>query len=99
MSTQDQIAAMKQQQEAMKDPLRKRYWEIEAIRKPHVEALEALQAERDASIDDLTPFQNRELVRKIKTAREKLGETSAERKEILRALRDDDGKTRLGRPD
>ena len=95
-STSEQIAALKAHGEALKEPLRRRYWELEAIRKPHLDALHALQAQRDASIDDLTPYQNRELVRKIKEARERLAETAAERKEILRALRDEDGKTRLG---
>lgn len=98
-STQDQIAALKAHGEALKEPLRRRYWELEAVRKPHVDALQALQSQRDANIDRLTLAEDRDLCGRIKAAREALSETAAERKDILRALRDDDGKIRLGSAD
>lgn len=92
----DQLNASK---EALKEPLRKRYWEIEAIRKPALDAMLALQAERDANIDNLTPAQDRELIAKIKASRAAFdGALEAERKQILAALKDDDGKLRLGSP-
>lgn len=97
--TKAQIAALKAHAENLKEPLRKRYWEIEAARKPKLDALQALQAERDANIDDLTQAQLRDYDARIKAARAGIdGPLEEERKDILRALRDEDGKTRLGSP-
>lgn len=97
--TKAQIAALKASQDGLKEPLRKRYWEIEAIRKPALDEVQALQAQRDANIDNLTPAQDRALIAQIKAARDKVdGELELERKEILRALRGEDGKLRLGSP-
>lgn len=95
--TKSLIEQIKASQEGAKGLLRKRYWEIEAQLQPKRDAVLALQASRDANIDNLTPAQDRALIAQIKAAREDVdGELEAERKEILRALRDDDGKVRLG---
>ncbi len=95
--TKSLIEQLKASQQGMKEPLRKRYWEIEAHLQPKRDAVLALQANRDANIDNLTPAQDRALIAQIKAARVEVdGELEAERKEILRALRDDDGKVRLG---
>ena len=96
MSTSDTIAALKANAEALKAPLRARYWELEALRQPHVERLAKLQADRDARVDDLTAREDREICAAIRVEREALDATSIERGQILRALKDDDGKTRLG---
>ena len=89
MSTSEQIAALQAQ-------LRKRYWEIEAARAPHVSAVTALQAERDAKIDTISRAEARAYAARIKAARAPLADLERERHEILGALRDGDGKIRLG---
>jgi hypothetical protein len=100
-STDEQIAALKANAEALKAPLRDKYnnelkGQIEALRKPERD----LQAQRDAQIDNLTQAQDRVLCQKIKDARtaaEDAGvlELEAEAKKILAALKDEDGKIRL----
>jgi len=97
--TSAQIAALKAHGDTLKVPLRKRYWEIEALRKPKLDKIAALQAERDANIDNLTPVQDRAIIAEIKHIRAQIDpDIEDERREILRALLDDDGKTRLGSP-
>jgi len=100
MSTAEQIAALKANREELKAPLRARYHaitaEIDALRAPE----RALQAQRDQAIDNLTAAEDRALVGEIKAAKEQaiaggVQALEAERREILKALRDDDGKVRL----
>lgn len=98
MGTADQIAALKANAEALKEPLRQRYWQIEAERQPLVDQVAALKTERDARIDDLTNAQQRAYHDQIMALQARLEDTRAERSSILKALRDDDGKTRLGEP-
>jgi len=100
MSTDDQIKALEANREQLKAPLRERFREIET-QISYLRAEErTLQAERDASIDNLTRAQLRDYATRIKAARAHAEANGAlgleeERKKILRALRDDDGKVRL----
>lgn len=100
MSTDEQIAALEANREALKGPLRARYHEVAA----QIEALNApvraLQADRDNNIDTLTNAQDRTLCDQITAARAAaeaggLVALEEEKKKILRALKDDDGKVRL----
>lgn len=99
-SLDDQIAALEQNREALKQPLRLRFAEVDAqikaLRKPEQD----LQAERDRVIDTLTVAEDRALCAEIKAKRteaEAAGvlDLEEQRKKILRALKDDDGKIRL----
>ncbi|WP_296203595.1 hypothetical protein [uncultured Hyphomicrobium sp.] len=99
-TTDEQIAALEANREALKSPLRERYAvvaaEIATLRAPE----RSLQAQRDSTVDELTPAADRALCLQILAARaaaERAGvlELEAEAKKILRSLKDEDGKIRL----
>jgi hypothetical protein len=102
--TQRNIAALKENASALKEPLRKRYWELELAIYNHEAPLRALKDQRDELGGSVTLDQDREFDLRIAKLRDELSTSGlsamvAERKDILRALLDDDGKSRLGTPE
>lgn len=96
-ATQRTIAALKEQQEGMKQPLRERYVEIVrqlyVLNKPMLE----LQAKRDKLGDNVTVAEQRSMNDEIIRLRDLGlanggGELEREKHDILKALKDDDGK-------
>lgn len=98
-TTQRQIAALKEHGEALKAPLRVRYCEI--VRELFVlnQPMRSLQAERDRIGDNATVSQQRQMNDEIIRLRDLNlanggAALEAEKHDILKALKDDDGITR-----
>ena len=99
--TQRLISALKENEQALREPLRKRFWEIDAAIKDAEKPIRDLQDQRDKFGDDVTVGALRAIDARIVATRETLlqngmAELINERKEILSVLRDTDGKARLG---
>ncbi len=100
--TQRLIAALKENEQALREPLRKRFWEIDAAIKDAEKPLRDLQAQRDTLGDNVTVGALRQLEQRIIATRDALlgggmAELIEERRMILATLRDGDGKQRLGK--
>jgi hypothetical protein len=90
------MSNLKAKLEEIKELQRLRFWELDARRNAILAVSAPLRAARDAQAEDLTPRQRKEMDAQIKAAEVGLYEIEVERGELTRALRDPDGKTRLG---
>jgi uncharacterized coiled-coil DUF342 family protein len=90
------MSDIKAQLDQIKDLQRARFWELEDARNEIIARVEPLKQERDQLAPSLALAEKKEWAARIKDAEAGLYDIDVERGEISKALRDPDGKTRLG---